>query len=58
MGKYDDIIDLERPKSKRPKMSTEDRVAQFSPFSALTGLNNTLDKTREIHVAKNDDSRK
>ena len=36
-SKYADIIDLPRPQSKRPKMSMQDRAAQFSPFAALTG---------------------
>lgn len=36
--KYDDIIDLPHPVSpKHPRMSLEDRAAQFSPFAALTG---------------------
>lgn len=28
---------MDRPKSKYPKMSMSDRVAQFAPFAALTG---------------------
>lgn len=36
-GKYDDIINLTRPPSKKPKMDMLDRAAQFSPFAALTG---------------------
>lgn len=36
--KYDDIIDLPNPTSKRhPRMSLYARAAQFSPFAALTG---------------------
>ena len=35
-GKYDDIIDLSRPESRRPKMTMNDRAAQFAPFAALT----------------------
>ena len=35
-GKYDDIIGLSRPESRRPKMTMNDRVAQFAPFAALT----------------------
>ena len=37
MSKYEDIINLTRPKSKREKMSINDRASQFAPFSALTG---------------------
>ncbi len=37
-GKYNDIIDLPHHVStKRPRMSMQDRAAQFSPFAALTG---------------------
>lgn len=37
-GKYSDIIDLPHHVStKRPRMSMQDRAAQFSPFAALTG---------------------
>lgn len=36
MGKYDDIIGLSRPESRRPKMTMNDRAAQFAPFAALT----------------------
>ena len=36
--RYDDIINLPRPVSKkRSPMSNFDRAAQFSPFAALTG---------------------
>ena len=35
-GKYDDIIGLRRPESRRPKMTMNDRAAQFAPFAALT----------------------
>ena len=37
-GRYDDIIHLPRPVSKRRKrMSPMERAAQFSPFAALVG---------------------
>ena len=37
-GRYDDIIDLERPVSPRhPPMPMAQRAAQFAPFAALTG---------------------
>lgn len=35
-GKYDDIINLPRPESRKPKMPLIDRAAQFAPFAALT----------------------
>lgn len=37
-GKYEDIINLPHPTSKKhPRMSRQNRAAQFSPFAALTG---------------------
>ncbi|MBO7403134.1 MAG: hypothetical protein J6U10_09110 [Lachnospiraceae bacterium] len=45
---YSDIIDLERPVSKKhPPMSLEARAAQFAPFAALTGLDEMMDETAE-----------
>lgn len=35
--KYGDIINLNRPKSKHPKMGLIERSAQFAPFAALVG---------------------
>lgn len=44
MGKYDDIINLEHPTSKKhPRMSALDRAAQFAPFAALTGFGDVID---------------
>ena len=37
INNYNDIINLSRPVSKRPKMSLEQGSAQFAPFAALTG---------------------
>lgn len=47
-GKYDDIIDLPRPASKYPKMSRIDRAAQFSPFAALTGHEDSIKETARL----------
>ena len=42
-GKYDDIIDLERPVSRRHAlMPMAERAAQFSPFAALTGYEDVI----------------
>ena len=38
MSEYEDIIDLARPASVRPKMPREERAAQFAPFAALVGF--------------------
>ena len=45
-GKYDDIIDLPHWEPKNhPRMSLEDRAAQFAPFAALTGFGDVIDDT-------------
>ena len=47
-GKYDDIINLERPVSAaHPRMSARDRAAQFAPFAALTGFGDIIDNVEE-----------
>ncbi|MBP5384492.1 MAG: hypothetical protein J6Y57_05915 [Lachnospiraceae bacterium] len=51
MGKYDDIINLEHPTSaKHPRMSIENRAAQFAPFAALTGLDAAIEETGKEHT--------
>ena len=43
---YADIISLPRHQSeKRPRMSLHDRAAQFAPFAALTGYEESIQKT-------------
>ena len=43
---YEDIINLPRPVSgKHPRMSMEDRAAQFAPFAALTGHGDAIRET-------------
>ncbi|MBP1560404.1 MAG: hypothetical protein J6C96_04075 [Oscillospiraceae bacterium] len=47
--KYDDIIDLPRPISKKHKpMTITDRAAQFSPFAALTGYDDAVSETARL----------
>lgn len=48
MGKYDDIIHLSRPKSRRARMSMIDRGAQFSPFAALVGYEAVIQETARM----------
>lgn len=46
---YDDIINLPHHTSeKHPHMSSYDRAAQFSPFSALTGHDEALKETGRL----------
>lgn len=49
MGKYDDIINLERPKSNRIPMSREDRAKIFMPFSALKGYEEAIEEKQKSH---------
>lgn len=43
---YDDIINLPHHVSKkRPQMSMADRAAQFSPFAALVGYEDSIEET-------------
>ena len=52
-GKYDDIIELERPVSRmHPPMPIEERAAQFSPFAALTGYENVIQEAARLTARK------
>lgn len=48
MGAYDDIINLSRPESNHPKMSIEQRSAQFVPFAALTSFGDKVKETARL----------
>ena len=48
-GKYDDIIHLPHPTSKKhPRMSIRDRAAIFSPFAALSGHGAAIAETARL----------
>lgn len=52
---YDDIINLPHHVSKtRPRMSLEQRSAQFAPFAALTGYEDAVEETARITDTKID----
>ena len=49
MEKYKDIINLpHKQSSKRPHMSLLDRAAQFAPFAALVGYDDTIKETGRL----------
>ena len=49
MGKYDDILNMPHHVSKKhPKLSMEQRAAQFAPFSALTGYEDKVKETARL----------
>ena len=51
MGKYDDIINLPHHVSKRhPQMSIWNRAAQFAPFAALTGYENSIKESAQENL--------
>lgn len=47
--KYKDMLHLPHPvSSTHPRMSLQDRAAQFSPFAALTGYDDALKETARL----------
>ena len=49
MNNYDDIINLPHHISaKHPRLSKEQRAAQFAPFAALTGYGDDIKETARI----------
>lgn len=59
--KYKDMLHLPHPVSPtHPKMSLQDRAAQFSPFAALTGYDAALKETARLtdRFAELDEDRK
>ncbi len=50
-GKYDDIINLPHPVSRRhARMSMESRAAQFAPFAALVGHGDAINEKAGTHI--------
>lgn len=48
-GPYDDIIDMPHHVSTtQPRMTSENRAAQFSPFAALTGYDEAVKETSRL----------
>ena len=59
--RYDDIIGLSRPRSRRhPPMPAENRAAQFSPFAAVSGYEAAIRETARLtdHKLALDDEQK
>lgn len=51
--KYDEIINHPHFEPKNhPRMSREQRAAQFAPYAALTGYSNVIEKTAKFHELK------
>lgn len=58
--RYDDVINRQHPTSnKHPRMSSMNRAAQFAPFAALTGYEESIEETarltdRRIELSEDD----
>ena len=51
--RYDEIINLPHHTSKtRPRMSRQNRAAQFAPFAALTGYGDAISEAARLTEAK------
>ena len=49
VSRYADIIDLPHHVSEtRPAMSLRDRAAQFAPFAALTGFDDSIGEADRV----------
>ena len=48
MSKYDEIINIPHFEPRHPRMRLEVRVAEFAPFSALTGYSDEIKETARI----------
>lgn len=47
--RYDDVIYRQHPTSKKhPRMSNMNRAAQFAPFAALTGYEESIEETTRL----------
>lgn len=52
---YFEILSREHPKSKKhPRMSRMNRAAQFAPFAALTGYEESIEETARLTDRKNE----
>lgn len=53
LHRYDDMLDLEHPTSKKHiRMSLLNRAAQFAPFAALTGFDGEVKETARLTDAE------
>ncbi len=50
--KYQDMLDLPRPPSRRPKMQRQDRAKIFAPFAALSGHSEAVHARETVLVPR------
>ena len=50
MGRYDDLLHLQRPENGRhPRMPREERAKQFMPFAALKGYEDAIAGKQQLY---------
>lgn len=54
MGRYDDILNMSRPKSHRAPMEVAGRAKIFMPFAALKGYEAAIEEQQKLVVARAD----
>ena len=52
MGKYDDMVYLDRPEGWHPKMRRGDRAKLFAPFDALNGFGSAIREKDIVYVPR------
>ena len=52
MGKYDDMIHLDRPASRHPGMRRGDRAKLFAPFDALSGFSDSVKEKDRVYLPR------
>lgn len=50
MRKYEDMLHLPRPSSRRPKMPRQDRAKIFAPFAALNGHDGAIYAKEQVLI--------
>ena len=58
MGRYDDIINMSRPKSCRRPMEVADRAKIFMPFAALKGYEEAIWEQQKLMIESAETIRK
>ena len=52
MGKYDNMLHLDRPPSRYPKMRRSDRAKIFAPYDALKGFSSSIREKDRVFLPR------
>lgn len=52
MGRYDDILNMPRPKSGREPMDVANRAKIFMPFAALKGYEEAIGEQQKLVIER------